>query len=117
MPAVYLKNASKDLRKDVWIIEGNAENDEEVTLHSICKSSTDDFLQCEALDCSGFELTPESLKKLTQKSSKIRSQEIDVNFPCLVYNIGLRQIKVQSTIDPDVCATFNLFDRDFLAFA
>ena len=65
MPAVYLKNASKDLRKDVWIIEGNAENDEEVTLHSICKSSTDDFLQCEALDCSGFELTPESLKKLT----------------------------------------------------
>ena len=117
MPSVQLKNASKDLRKDVWVMEGNAENASEITVHSICKSSTDDFLQCEALDCTNFDGTPESMKKLHQKSSKIRSQEIDINFPCLVYNIGLRQIKVQSTISPDICATFNLFDRDFLAFA
>ena len=117
MPAVQLKNASKDLRKDVWVMEGNADDAGEVTVHSICKSSTDDFLQCEALDCSSFDGSPESTKKLVQRSSKIRSQEVDVNFPCLVYNVGLRQIKVQSTIAPDVCATFNLFDRDFLAFA
>ena len=44
MPSVQLKNASKDLRKDVWVMEGNAENENEITVHSICKSSTDDFL-------------------------------------------------------------------------
>ena len=70
MPSVQLKNASKDLRKDVWVMEGNAENASEITVHSICKSSTDDFLQCEALDCTDFDGTPESMKKLHQKSSK-----------------------------------------------
>ena len=119
MPTVTLKNASKDLNKDVWVMAGNAENENEITVNTICKSSTDDFLQCESLDCTAFieEGTPESLKKLKQKGSKIRSQEVDMNYPCLVYNVGLRKIKVQSAATPDTVATFNLFDRDFLCFA
>ena len=116
MPAVEMKNASKELGKDVWIMDGSSENQEEVTIHSICKSSNDDFLLCEALDIGEFEGTPESMKNLNQKSSKIRAQEMEMSFPCLVYNIGLSLIKVQSTINPDVCATINLIEREFLAF-
>ena len=78
MPSVEMKNASKELSKDVWIMEQNpdqnkeensekksekesssssSENDAatEVSIHSICKSSTDDFLLCEALDCTDFD--------------------------------------------------------------
>lgn len=40
-----------------------------------------------------------------------------MNYPILVYNVGLRKIKVQSRTSPDTVATFNLHDRDFLAFA
>ena len=40
-----------------------------------------------------------------------------MNFPCLVYNVGLRKIKIQSMATPDMCATFDLYDRDFLCFA
>ena len=41
---------------------------------------------------------------------------MEMSFPCLVYNIGLSLIKVQSTINPDVCATINFHEREFLAF-
>ena len=44
MPAVYLHNSSKELIKDVWVMEGSTESSDEITVHSICKSSTDDFL-------------------------------------------------------------------------
>ena len=55
MPVVTLKNASKELRKDVWVMEGNVDNDTEVTVNTICKSSTDDFLQCETLNVSDYD--------------------------------------------------------------
>ena len=42
---------------------------------------------------------------------------MEVSFPCLVYNIGLSQLKIQSTISPDTCSTINLYQREFLAFA
>ena len=91
---IHLKNASKKLRKDVWIMNGYTDRLDEVSLQSIYKSSTDDFLQCQSVDLTDFDLSAESLKKLSQKSSKIRAQEIEVNFPCLVYNIGLSQLKI-----------------------
>ena len=97
-------------------MEGNTNDALEVTLTSIYKSSTDDFLQCQSIDCSSFDGTQESLKKLYQKSGKMRAQEIDVNFPCLVYNVGLNQLKIQSTIMPDVCGTLTLYEREFLTF-
>ena len=145
VPMVTLKNASKELRKDVWIMkvkekdyqpsepsdkgedDGSDQNSEtpadegetkKRVVNTICKSSTDDFLQCELLDFSHFNPDlPETLKTLKNKGSKIRSQEIDMNYPCLVYNIGLRKIKIQSMATPDMCATFNLYDRDFICFA
>ena len=88
-------------------------------LTTLCKSSTDDFLQCEALNVTGYD--PENLasvKSLQQKSNKIRSQEIDMNYPCLIYNIGLRKICVQSAAIPNVVSLFDLPEGfDFLAFA
>ena len=39
-----------------------------------------------------------------------------MHYPCLVYNVGLRRIKVQSMATPEKLATFELFDRDFVAF-
>ena len=83
MPSVEMKNASKELSKDVWIMEqkrkktkeenseqkakkeSSSENnvDTEVSIHSICKSSTDDFLLCEALDCTDYD-DYESIKTL-----------------------------------------------------
>ena len=94
-----MKNASKELRKDAWI---GRTTDGKPVLSTLCKSSTDDFLMCESLDCSSIEEKDEDgdhhakldkqLANLTklQKTSKIRPQEIDMNYPCLVYNIGLR---------------------------
>ena len=74
MPVVTLKNASKELRKDVWVMEGNVDNDTEVTVNTICKSSTDDFLQCETLNVSDYDpQDPSTIKTLKQKGSKIRS--------------------------------------------
>lgn len=43
-PMIHLKNASKKLRKDVWIMNGYTDRLDEVSLQSIYKSSTDDFL-------------------------------------------------------------------------
>ena len=63
-PTIVLQNASKDLEKDVWVMEGNTNDALEVTLTSIYKSSTDDFLQCQSIDCSSFDGTQESLKRL-----------------------------------------------------
>ena len=61
VPVVVLKNASKELRKDVWVMEGNADNPEEVTVNTICKSSTDDFLACEVLNVTDYD--PENPKQ------------------------------------------------------
>jgi len=88
-------------------------------LSTLCKSSTDDFLQCESLDCSAMEDGDDKdVRKMiqNQKGAKIKSQEIDMHYPFLVYNVGLRRIKVQSMATPDIVATFELFDRDFIAF-
>ena len=53
-----------------------------------------------------------------QKSSKIRSQEVEVRYPVLVSNIGLNEIQVQSKEIPDMIATFNLDEAgDFICFA
>lgn len=45
MPVVTLKNASKQLKKDVWIMEFKvSEDDDKTSISTLCKSSTDDFL-------------------------------------------------------------------------
>ena len=39
-----------------------------------------------------------------------------MDFPCLIYNVGLNKIMIQSTIAPDVCTSLELEGRDFLSF-
>ena len=64
LPIVIMKNASRELRKDVWVMEGNAEHDDEKTVNTLCKSSTDDFLQCEVLNYTEYDGSAESIKRL-----------------------------------------------------
>ena len=119
LPPITLKNARKKGSKDVWVGLTKIEDEDVQVLSTLCKSSTDDYLQCESLDCSAMnEIDEKKIRKmmLNQKGAKIRSQEIDMHYPILVYNVGLRRIKVQSMATPDKLATFDLFDRDFITF-
>ena len=67
LPPITLKNARKKGSKDVWVGLTIEDGVETPILSSLCKSSTDDFLQCESLDCSAMEDgDAKDLKKMIQ---------------------------------------------------
>ena len=110
-PTMELKNATRGLMKDVWVYRTDDEG-EIYNFNSFCMSSVDDSLHVSAMkiDAEAEE------KNLTQLFGKIKSQKFTLDFPCLVYNVSLNEIKIQSTIAPEVCTTLNLIGRDFLSF-
>lgn len=84
---------------------------------TICKSSTDEYLNG---DC--VTLKPDENYKIVPiqtRSTKIKAQEIDLNYPCLVSNVGLSRLMIQSLTCPDQVNTFDLDaqDMDFICFA
>jgi hypothetical protein len=94
LPSLTMKDVDFRLANDCWVNEVGGE----CTLQSINKSSTDEYLNCSSMDCTGFDPDqPDTIKKLKTKLCKVRSQEIQMNFPCIVSNIGNRRIMVQST--------------------
>ena len=116
------------MEKDCWINqiadEKDGENSEEGddTIESafqiIGKSSTDEYLNCSSVNLKDFNhLDPDSIKKLETISTKLKGQEIQMQFPCVVSNVGTRRINVQSIAQPNVHAQFALHDADFIAFA
>ena len=88
-----LKNATKGLFKDVWIYELEDDSRGTHVLNSFCMSADDDSLHTSAveLDCEANE---SEMKNLTQNFGKIKSQKYTLDFPCLVYNLSLNEIKI-----------------------
>ena len=87
---------------------------------NICKSSSDEYLNS---DCiipklqAATDDAPASYK-ITANSSQIKAQEIDLNYPCLVSNIGINRIMIQSLTNPTQVNSFRLDEQDleFLCF-
>ena len=103
--------------KDCWIVESPADAESEhsgeeeaekenkdkedpgTTVMTICKSSTDEYLNG---DC--VTLKPDENYKIVPiqtRSTKIKAQEIDLNYPCLVSNVGLSSLMIQSLTCPE----------------
>ena len=63
---------------------------------TICKSATDECLNADCTIVKKLEVTDDELNRFSTKStaSKIKSQEIDLNHPCLVSNIGLSRLTI-----------------------
>lgn len=61
---------------------------------TLCKSSTDEYINADCLIAT-LEIKDEQetwISKYT--SSKIKAQEIDLNYPCLVSNVGLSRLMI-----------------------
>lgn len=115
LPHINLEHADKDFLKDCWLndLEGGKQ-----CIQTICKSTTDEYLNCSSVDCTDFEPgDDESLKKLKTISCKLKGQETIMHFPCIASNIGTRFINVQSIVQPDIHCQFKLLDADFLCFS
>jgi hypothetical protein len=107
--------------KDCWLVNAGEDEDEsESVVMTICKSSTDEYLNgdCTLVHREGDEDAGYTFKT-DKRSSKIKAQEIDLNYPCLVSNIGLSRLMIQSLTCPDEVSTFNLDgeNMEFICFA
>lgn len=105
----------------------NYEDPEEIPLvMTICKSSTDEYLNADCMVSKKKERKDEEEDEsehqfdIQLNSTKIKAQEIDLNFPCIVANVGLSRIMIQSLTNPDKVSTFDLHEatgQDFICFA
>ena len=54
------------------------------------------------------------------EDAQIKAQEMDLNYPCLVSNIGLSRVMIQSITNPNQVNSFKIDDAgmemDFLCF-
>jgi hypothetical protein len=107
-PPIVFTNAKRGYAKDCWLIkiegeDGSDENEQygmKFYVQTICKSSTDEYLNADCL----YPTLPEKSKdgeekekskmKTLQYSTKIKAQEIYLSYPCLVSNIGLSRIMI-----------------------
>lgn len=61
---------------------------------TICKSSTDEYLNADCLITLKKPEEPGMPWSTKLNSTKIKAQEIDLNYPCLVSNIGLSRMMI-----------------------
>ena len=100
---MVFNKAESGFAKDCWIVE-EEEDAEEALVMTICKSSTDEYLNG---DCTFVTRTKKEEEgtgydfKTVYRTSKIKAQEIDLNYPCLVSNIGLSRLMIQSLTCPE----------------
>ena len=86
---------------------------------TICKSSTDEYLNADCLITLKKPEEPGMPWSTKLNSTKIKAQEIDLNYPCLVSNIGLSRMMIQSLTNPNSVASFRLDElkMEFVCFA
>jgi hypothetical protein len=95
------------------------EPEEEFNVFTLCKSSTDEQLNSGCTHSKGVEGESGPYYKLTTHDSQLKAQEVDLNYPCLVSNIGLSRIMIQSMTNPNQVNSFKLDEQnvDFICFA
>ena len=124
LPPVTFTKPERGYAKDCWVVKQNPEDEEEVgVIMTICKSSTDEYLNGDCLIPKRVKKTDEDGEeieffKVSTNSTKIKAQEIDLNYPCLVSNIGLSRVMIQSLTCPDQVNSFKLdaYDMEFVSF-
>ena len=128
MPPVPFTRAERGYAKDCWMTPKNPDEDpeeqKEFYIFNICKSSSDEYLNSDCVIPTLVEKKdddgdlPASFK-IEVNTSQIKAQEIEMNYPCLVSNIGLSRVMIQSMTCPDQVASFKLDDlnMDFICFA
>ena len=86
---------------------------------TICRSSTDEYINADCQMFTGTEVEGIFTWKSTQNSTKIKAQEIDLNYPCVVANVGLSRLMIQSMTNPDMVSTFKMdeMEMEFICFA
>ena len=119
VPPVPFTRAERGYAKDCWMIPKNPDEPEEEQtefyIFNICKSSSDEYLNSDCVIPTLVEKKdddgdlPASFK-IEVNTSQIKAQEIEVNYPCLVSNIGLSRIMIQSMTCSDQVASFRLDD-------
>jgi hypothetical protein len=62
---------------------------------TLCKSSTDEYINADCLRAK-LVVSEEGAYDWSAKytSSKMKAQEIDLNYPCLVSNVGLSRLMI-----------------------
>jgi len=127
LPPISFTRPERGYAKDCWLVKEDADNEDEVPLvMTICKSSTDEYLNA---DCMISEKVLKNEQdsdddddaaqfKCKLNSTKIRAQQIDLNYPCLVANVGLSRLMIQSLTNPDKVSSFNLDNAgmEFICF-
>ena len=116
-PPIIFTAPERGYPKDCWIVEIVEESDTIMAAMTICKSSTDEYLNA---DCVvPIENDNTGIMRTQNFSAKLKAQMIDVNYPCLVSNIGLTRVMIQSLTCPDQVASFKLDElgMDFICFA
>jgi len=121
-PPIVFTKPEKGYAKDCWLtkIDEKDGSDEveksgmQYYVQTICKSATDEFLNAECL----YPTLPEKSKdndkseknkmKTLHYSTKIKAQEIYLSYPCLVSNIGLSRIMIQSFTCPNQVFSLSL---------
>lgn len=100
-PQITADNYEVNYAKDVWLMaqDERDENDkEQFAMQSIAKSSKDEYLVCNSVDLSEFEMdpTPENLKKLPKDQTKIKAQYTACTYPLIVSNLGTKALHIQT---------------------
>ena len=95
LPPISFTGAQRGFGKDCWCVEREENMDAIPFIMTLCKSSTDEYLNA---DCAVSEKIEDkegaNAFKTVLYSAKIKCQEIDVNYPCLVSNIGLSLVTI-----------------------
>ena len=120
LPPITFTGAQRGFPKDCWCVDQEDKTEDSIPfIMTICKSSTDEYLNADCVVSERLEKEGSNPFKIHMYSAKIKCQEIDVNYPCLVSNIGLSLVTIQSLTNPHTVATFNLEQQgmDFICFA
>ena len=115
MPIISFTRPQRGYAKDCWLqFHKDKDETEEFDIFTICKSATDEYINS---SCNKAE-KHEQAYKIEVQTAQIKAQEIDLNYPCLVSNIGLSRIMIQSITNPHQVSSFKIDEQemDFLCF-
>lgn len=117
MPPIHFTKPARGYVKDCWLME--VEDFDLPFVMTICRSSTDEYINADCLMSTVVVKDETYSFKSTQNSTKVRAQEIDLNYPCLVANVGLSRLMIQSMTNPDMVSTFKMdeMNMEFICFA
>lgn len=101
-PVIQFTRPERGFPKDCWIQNVKGKDlDEEYLVYTICKSSTDEYLNSGCVRAKLVKTELSEIYKTTVENAVLKAQDIDLSYPCLVSNIGLSRIMIQSMTNPN----------------